>query len=316
MKICLPLLFSLALFALTGCGARFSKALPEPVPEPPAAAPAVYVPALTITPAQSPLVVERGTPVEILLAVAWADSAFGAVQLTIDPATPRWLMAVLPSDSLTLPASVPLRLETAPGNGLPGPATLVLGVHGAGLDSVLHVALPVLLRRVRGAFTAVQGHAFSQPCSTLCGRVDDRYQLDFYDLAAVPGLPCAGERMLPESLRVGGRTFPLAERGFGYSPGCGLAVVWEGSGALSLVNLGLSRSLPRGAVLTTLRGGTDVWLSPDNTVAVIRFSELLVPFDVTTGRQLGSPCGIDESPAPPILTADSLHAGPCAWQIY
>ncbi len=120
---------------------------------------------------------------------------------------------------------------------------------------------------------------------------------------------------MPDSQRVGGRTYPLTERGFGFGSTCAVAVVWEANGMLSFVNLGLSRALPRGAVLTTLRGGDDVWLSPDNTVALVRFSEFFVPYDVPSGRELGNPCGTDSAITLPVLSGDSLKASPCAWQI-
>jgi len=150
-------------------------------------------------------------------------------------------------------------------------------------------------------------------CTNICGKME-RNTVAFYDVLREKGQTC-GEGALPVTQRIGPTSFPVSQRGFGFGRTCHTAGVFENSGMLTFVNLGLSPVLPRGARMLSLRSINDVWLTLDNTVAVVKVEDTVAPYDVVTGRSLGPPCRLNGPAEPIILSGTTLSIGSCRWEI-
>jgi hypothetical protein len=269
---------------------------------------------LLIHPTTVQPVLEWGTPLDLPVDVAWKSGQKLAVQLAPAADTPKWLTVDIQPAIIDPPTRVTVRLSAAPGEAIPGDYTVILEGSAFGFNQPVPVEIAFTLRRQAGEFAPLLAGTVSIECRGICGTVADG-QVNFYDVLREKDQFCNDSYPLPESQRIGPRGFALSDRGFGYGRTCKLAGIYESSGMFSIINLGLSPRLPRGAVLLTLRGVSDCWFSPDNTIALITIGEAVQPYDVLTGKSLARPCRNPAKTTSAALHGDSLTAGPCSWVI-
>lgn len=270
---------------------------------------------LTITFAQDTVVAGWGTTTEIPVEVTWAAAQKYAVQLAPAANTPRWLSAELLPSIVDPPGRAVLKISPVIGEAQVGAIELTVEGSAFGLNQPARATITVLVRRQAGDFAPLLAAPITVECRNICGKVDDRRQLAFYDILREKGQTCSDQANLPESQRIGANVFMLSERGFGYGRTCRLAGVYDAAGMLTFVNLGIYSAVPRGGMMLGLRGVVSCWLSPDNTVALIRFKDLTAPYDVLAGVVLGQPCRTADSPASAVLTGTTLTSGSCSWEI-
>lgn len=270
---------------------------------------------LKITPVQDTVAAEWGVTTETAVEITWAAAQKYAVQLAPAAGTPRWLGVELQPSIVDPPGRVTVRITPVVGEARLGTAKLVLEGSAYGISHPVQTEIVIQVRRQAGEFAPLLAAPVTVECRNICGKVDRQGRLIFYDMLREKGQTCGAEADLPENQRVGANTFGLAERGFGYGRTCRVAGVYDASGNLSFVNLGISSALPRGAMLLSLRAPGNCWLSPDNTVALIEASGLTLPYDVLTGLPLAQPCRTSASLSSALLSGTTLSGGSCSWEI-
>jgi hypothetical protein len=269
---------------------------------------------LIINPTVVAPVIEWGTPIEVPLDVAWKSGQKLAVQLIPGADTPKWLTVDVQPTIIDPPAKATVHLSVNPGEAIIGDYTLTLDASAFGFNEPVQVQISYSVRRQSGEFAPLLPGPVTIECRGICGKVSGG-QLTFYDLMREKDQFCNDATKLPESQRIGPKSFMITDKGFGYGRTCKVAGVYETSGMLSFVNLGISPHLPRGAVLLSLRSVTDCWLSPDNTIAIISFGDLVAPYDVLTGASLARPCRASGKMAAATLDKTVLSSGACSWTI-
>lgn len=269
---------------------------------------------LKITPATSETVLEWGHSIDVPLDIVWKSGKKLAVQLSWSSENPVWLKADLQPAIVDPPARTTLQLSVDVGAGALGSEMLVLEASAYGMTEPMHLTIPFTLRRESGEFTPLLAGPVTIECRNVCGRIEGG-QLAFYDVLKEKGQTCGDAQAFPESQRIGPLKFFITDRGFGYGRTCKVAGVFEANGNLSFVNLGLTSRLPRGAILLGLRSARDVWFSPDNTLALVRFGDAIGPYDVVTGQTLDNPCRLPGDFPGATLQGRTLTCGTCVWQL-
>lgn len=305
----------IAVLLLTGC-AQIEKlfAKKESAPQSAAGFGKSRTSDLVVTPRQSALAAEWGRTTELPVEIEWRGAQKYSVQITPAADTPPWLKAELLPAIVDPPAVAVLKLKPEIDQALLGPLTLTLETSAYGLSEPVLVTVDITVQRQSGDFEPVLAAPVTVECSNICGKVKGT-ALTFYDVLKEKDQACSDKDALPEAQRITTTNYTLSGHGFGYGRTCRVAAVYEASGFLSVVNLGLSSKLPRGAVLLNLRGASDCWFSPDNTVALVRLSTAIVPYDVLTGEQLGGACRIPGDFPAAALNGVTLVAGTCTWEI-
>ena len=270
---------------------------------------------LTMKFAQDTVVAEWGLTTEVPIDITWAALQKYAVQLAPAANTPRWLGAELQPSIVDPPGRTVLKITPAVGDAQMGATELVIEGSAFGLSQPAQAKIIVLVRRQGGDFAPLLAAPVTVECRNICGKVDSRGRLVFYDVLREKDQTCSDNATLPETQRIGTNVFNLSEKGFGYGRTCRVAGVYDEQGMLTFVNLGIYSVLPRGSMLLGLRGVVSCWLSPDNTVALIRFKDLTAPYDVLTGVMLGQPCRTGEVPTSAFLSGTTLTSGTCSWEI-
>lgn len=270
---------------------------------------------LNITPVQDTVTAEWGLTTETAVEVTWAAAQKYAVQLAPAAGTPRWLGVELQPSIVDPPGRVTVRITPVVGEARLGAVKLVLEGSAYGLGRLVQTQIVVVVRRQAGEFAPLLAAPVTVECRNICGKVDSHGRLVFYDVLREKNQTCGGEVSLPDNQRIGSNTFSLAERGFGYGRTCRVAGVYDASGNLTFVNLGIYSALPRGAMLLTLRAPGNCWLSADNTVALVEASGMALPYDVLTGLALAPPCRISGSLSSPVLSGTTITSGSCTWEI-
>jgi hypothetical protein len=268
-----------------------------------------------IAPVQDTVAVEWGMTTETAVEVTWAAEQKYAVQLAPAAGTPRWLGVELQPTIVDPPGRITVRITPVVGDARPGVTKLVLEGSAYGISHPVQAEIVVLVRRQAGEFAPLLAAQVTVECRNICGKVERSGQLVFYDVLREKDQTCSETASLPENQRVGTNTFALAERGFGFGRTCRVAGVYDASGNLSFVNLGISSAVPRGAMLLSLRAPGNCWLSADNTVALVEGSGMALPFDVLTGLQLAEPCRVSGSLSSALLSGTTLTCGSCTWEI-
>jgi hypothetical protein len=270
---------------------------------------------LTLKPVQDTVFSEWGATTETAVEIAWAAAQKYAVQLAPAAGTPRWLGVELQPPIVDPPGRVTVRITPVVGEAHLGGVKLVLEGSAYGLSQPVRTELVVLVRRQAGEFAPLLAAPVTVECRNICGKVDSRGHLAFYDLLREKGQKCSEKADLPEGQRIGSNTFQLSERGFGYGRTCRVAGLYDASGNLTFVNLGIYSVVPRGAMLLSLRAPSNCWLSADNTVALIELPGMVLPYDVLTGLPLSQPCRISGSLSSAMLSGTTLTSGSCSWEI-
>jgi hypothetical protein len=270
---------------------------------------------LTMKFAQDTIAAEWGITTEIPIDITWAAEQKYAVQLAPAANTPRWLGAELQPSIVDPPGRTVLKISPVVGDAQMGATELVIEGSAFGLSQPAQAKIIVLVRRQGGDFAPLLAAPVTVECRNICGKVDKRGQLAFYDILREKNQTCSDKDALPETQRIGSNVFALSDKGFGYGRTCRLAGVFDAAGMLTFVNLGIYSAVPRGGMLLGLRGVVGCWLSPDNTIALIRFKDLTAPYDVLTGVILGQPCRTSENPTSAFLSGMTLTSGTCSWEI-
>lgn len=304
-----------ALLLLTGCAQieqLFSKK--ESSPKAAEGFGASRASELVITPQRPELTIEWGRTAELPIEVEWRSAQKYSVQIALADDTPAWLKAELLPAIVEPPAVALLKLKPELDQARLGTLTLTLEASAYGLSEPVRATVEITVLRQAGEFEPVLAAPVTVECRNVCGKLKGN-MLAFYDVLKEKGQTCSDTNPLPETQRLPHPNFVLSEKGFGYGRTCRVAAVFEAAGTLSVVNLGLSSKLPRGAVLLNLRGASDCWFSPDNTVALVKLSSMFVPYDVLTGEQLGTPCRVSGDLSSAALNGSTLVAGACTWDI-
>jgi hypothetical protein len=270
---------------------------------------------LKITPVQDTVAVEWGLTTETAVEVTWTAAQKYAVQLAPATGTPHWLGVEVQPSIVDPPGRVTVRITPVVGEARLGAVKLVLEGSAYGLSRPVQTEIVVMVRRQAGEFAPLLAALQTVECRNICGKVDRHGRLAFYDMLREKGQTCSEEANLPESQRIGNNTFALSERGFGYGRTCRVAGVYDVSGNLTFVNLGIYSAVPRGAMLLALRAPGNCWLSADNTVALIELPGMVLPYDVLTGLPLAQPCRVSGSLSSATLSGTTLTSGSCSWEI-
>ena len=269
---------------------------------------------LVVTPAQTSVTIEWGVPAEIPVEVTWAAEQKYAVQIVPATGTPSWLTVEMLPAIIEPPGKGVLRLTTEVGSADLGSTTITLEAAAYGLSQPVRVPITIEVQRQAGAFVPVLAAPVTVECRNVCGRVVDG-TLTFYDVLREKGQDCSEKATLPASQRIGAISYPLSRTGFGFGRTCRVAAIFENGGSLLFFNLGIAPAQPRGSVVASVRGASECWLSPDNSVALVRMSGSVVPYDVVTGRQIGDPCRMSGDLSGASLQGTTLTAGSCVWNV-
>jgi hypothetical protein len=268
---------------------------------------------LQLLPTQAFPTIEWNVPFTLPLSIRWGSGQKRAVQISAVAETPAWLHVDIQPLIVDPPATAVIQISIAAGQAPLGLDSLVLEAMASGFTHPVRVAIPFVLRHQSGTFDPLEPGPISIECRGICGQVTDG-QVTFYTLNPERGQFCNDVSALPDSQRIGPRSFAFGSRGFGYGHTCKVAAVYERNNALTFINLGLSSFLPRGGAMLTLGGARDCWLSPDNTVALVTFSDnVAAVYSVLTGKALAR----TNRPPMPITTvtinADTVKAGGTTW---
>jgi hypothetical protein len=270
---------------------------------------------LVITCARTSADLEWDVPADLPVEVSWTAGQKYAVRLAPAADTPPWLKVEVQPSIIEPPGTITVRLTAVLGEAPLGtPHTLTLEGLAYGLGQPVTAAIPVTVRRRTGEFTPLLAAPVTVECSNICGKVANG-AVTFYDVLKEKNQTCSDAAALPETQRIGSRGFPISSGGFGFGRTCRVAAVYETTTSLTFVNLGLTARVQRGAMMLSLRGVNDCWLSPDNTVALIKMSDALIPYDVLTSQVLGSPCRAPGAGMAAFLSGTSLTSGSCSWEI-
>ncbi|MFZ5433653.1 MAG: hypothetical protein ACOZB3_07770 [Calditrichota bacterium] len=269
---------------------------------------------LVVTPTETAANIEWGIPYEIPLDASWAAGQKYAVQLSIAEGTPRWLSVEILPAIIEPPGRAILKITAALGDAELGETELVIESSAYGMREPLRTKIALNVQRQMGEFAYLEAAPVTRECRNVCGKVKDGL-LSFYDVLREKNQTCDEDKSLPETQRIGILSFGLSAKGYGFGRTCRVAGIFEGTGTLSFFNIGLTTLLPRGASMLTIRGATDCWLSPDNTVALVKLSGSLIPYDVISGKMLGSSCRVSRDPTFIRLEGSDLAAETCSWKI-
>lgn len=269
---------------------------------------------LVISAVQDTVFAEWGKTTEAIVDVAWAAEQKYAVQLAPAAGTPRWLGVELQPAIVDPPGRIAVKLSPIVGEAKLGDYKLVLEGSAFGITQTVKATILVIVQRQSGEFAPLLAAPTTVECRNICGSLHQG-TLAFYDVLREKNQTCDDRTPLPESQRIGGNSFYISEKGFGYGRTCRVAGVYEASGVLTFVNLGIYSAVPRGAMMLSLRSVKNCWLSVDNTVALMEFPGVIQPYDVLTGVPLANPCRTSAGIANAALTGNTLTSGSCTWEI-
>jgi hypothetical protein len=257
---------------------------------------------------------EWGVPYELPVDILWVS--IHRIPMYLFPAgdTPGWLKVDIEPAQLDTSARVTVRLTAIGGQAPEGNLTFTLQAVSDSLPQTLDKSFSFYVRKQTGTFTRLQFGIEPTTCDSICAQITSYGQLIFYDLHGTT-LPCSDSTNLPASKIIGVQGFALSQAGYAFGSTCRLAAVYEMNGTLTFVNLGLSGRLPPGAALLSLRGVSACWLSPDNTMALVLLSDVVMPYETTTGRTLGGPCRLTGDSITVSVHGKTLRAGMCKWEL-
>jgi hypothetical protein len=261
-----------------------------------------------------PIVFEWGVPTEFTIDVTWAAQQKYPVQLTPGEDVPTWLTIELNPAIVEAPgrSTAKITAEVAAAGAL-DPINITINATAYGLSQPVPAYVHLQVRRQSGSLVPLIAAPVTVECSNICGKME-RNTVTFYDILREKGQTC-GDEELPVAQRIGPTGISLSRRGFGFGRTCHTAGIFENSGMLTFINLGLSPVLSRGARMLSLRSIAEAWLSPDNTVVVVRVEDTVAPYDVVTGHNLGNPFRLTGTAELMSLSGTTLSVGNCQWEI-
>jgi hypothetical protein len=234
-----------------------------------------------------------------------------------------WLPVWLDSPILAPEQEGKLNLAPSLGEARLGRTEIRLEAGAFGMTRMRELRYSVEIVRQSGEFNKVLTGTVNQDCRTVCGRVTNsggRRQVDFYGVVLEQGQSCDGSEPPPATQRINRLPFETTEEGFGFGRTCRIAVIASPSGEYQFVNLRMPGvQVARGEVFLRLRSVQSIWLSRDNTVAMVETSGSLMPYDVLTGQVLANPCRSSGALTAAVLSGGTmLSTGgerPCQWTI-
>ncbi len=237
--------------------------------------------------------------------------------------TPPWLSATLNPAILAPGQKGKLAISPSVGEAQLGPMEISLEARAYGTDRPREFHFSVEVVRPSGSFVQVLTAPMTQECRNACGRVSGtqgQLSVDFYDLILEQGQKCDETKSLPASQCINRTPYPIGEDGFGFGRTCRVAVVVTSASEYNFVNIRLpGAKADRGDVLLKLRSVQSIWLSPDNTVALVLSGSSVAPYDVLTGQPLGDTCRLTGAFAGATLAGGTLLTAaadrPCTWTI-
>lgn len=269
---------------------------------------------LTMTSPVTSDTLEWGARFEIPIEILWVSGHKIPVQLAPAPGTPGWLKVEIEPASVDTSAHISVHLTPLPGLAPTGRLPFVLQASSDSLPQPVRKEFKFYVRRQTGNFTRLEFGIEPHTCDSVCARISPWGELTFYDLR--PGGSCTDTVAMPESQRLGMPGMALSQKGYAFGANCRLAAVYESSGMLSFINLGLSPRVPLGAILLSLRGASACWLSPDNSLALISMPGAAIPYEIASGRALGGPCRLQsDTVTVRIHNGSILRAGQCKWEL-
>jgi len=311
-----PLLISLSLFLLT-CSPILKRKTPEaPGPK---------------SPSVEDVFVEFDPPSGV---VAWGETLAVQIEAGLTSGQrypvhvrtsqgPPWFSVWLDSPILAPDQNGKLILSPALGEAELGHTEIHLEAGAFGMTEPREFRYSVEIVRQSGQFIEVMTGPVNQDCRAVCGRITSsagEYRVDFYDVMPEQGQSCDDAKSLPITQRINRSPYATTDEGFGFGRTCRVALVVSPGGDYKLINIRMpGAKASRGEVLLKLRNIRNLWLSRDNTVALVVSGSSLVPYDVLTGRILGDACRIAVSLTGAVLADGTLlttnDERPCQWTI-
>jgi hypothetical protein len=300
--------YTLLIFALILWGCASSS------PKPQAASALRKQPAahhLEITSSTVSDTIEWGLPYELPVEIHWVSGSRMSVHLAPAADTPPWLKVEIQPAVVDTTAQVIVRLTPQSSQTPVSQFSFVMVATSDSLPMPVQAQFSFIIRPQTGDFTRLRFDTASRACDSVCAKVSPDGQVAFYDLRQ--GGSCNDTAAAPEA-RISYQGIALSRKGFAFGSTCKVAAVYEASGMLSFVNLGIYPRIPAGGILLSVRGAQDCWISPDNTIAVIAIGEAIMPYDIGTGRLLGNPCRLSSDTVSVHFYGSSIiRAGLCKW---
>jgi hypothetical protein len=269
---------------------------------------------LTIKPAQTDVTLEWDTATKTTIDISWAAGQKYPVQVSLQAGSPDWLKVETHPAILEPPGTMELEFTADVYPSALGTHKVTFEASAYGMSRPVEFTLNIEVTRQTGEFNTVQGSEANIECRNVCGQIKNG-MLTFYDLLKEKDQEC-GDKALPETQRIGVKSWSLSDKGYGFGRGCRVAGIYEANGGFSLVNLGFyDLALKRGDVLATIRDVDRCWLSSDNTLAIIQSGRGVYPFDVIKGRQIGDVCYPVREIGRAVLQGTKLSAGECEWTL-
>ncbi len=302
------------LSCLLVCCILFYSCTPKPSTKPAEGFGTARATDLEIKPAVTEMNAEWGVASRTTIDVNWKGGQKYPVQVVPASGSPDWLMLETKPMILEPPGQMELNLTAAVGRASLGTHRLTFEATAYGLSQPVTFDLDVTVTRQNGGFFRLLPSHQTVECRNICGKLNGN-QLTFYDLLKEKLQTC-GEDPLPDNQKIGFRSFGVGQKGWGFAAGCAVAGIYESAGSLSLVNTGFfDIPVKRGDVFFSVRDADDCWLSPDNTLAIIRSGGSYAPYDVLTGQLKGNGCRSRMEVGRATLQGSKLEAGDCVWEL-
>lgn len=269
---------------------------------------------LTIKPSQTELTLAWDTATKTSVEIAWAGSQKYPVQISPKAGSPDWLKVEAHPAIVVPPGTMELEFLADVRPSALGSHKVTFEASAYGMNNPVEFTLDIDITRQTGELYSLQAGEANIECRNVCGQINNGL-VSFYDLLKEKDQEC-GEKALPETQRIGSRSWGLSDQGYGFGRGCRVAGIFEANGGFSLVNLGFyDLTIKRGELLGSLRDVDRCWLSADNTLAIIQSGRGAYPYDVIKGRQIGDVCYPTREIGRAFLEGTKLSAGECEWNL-
>ena len=274
----------------------------------------VPVSQLEITLTQTDVPAAWGATVDIPIEVQWREGQKYAVQLSV-PDAPEGLEIELAPAIIDPPGHCILHITPTVGEAALKTHTLTLEAAAYGMNEPVRNTVTVNVIREEGEFTPVFAGPVTVECRNVCGKVKDG-RVTFYDMLREKDQTCGDDAKIPESQKIGIRSYAVSNTGFGYGRTCRVAAIFEPTGILSVVNIGPATTrVKRGEIFMTASGAEQAWFSPDNSIVMVKQGSSVRLYDVYSGLPLGDACRSSRDIVSPVLTANLVSAGSCEWRL-